>query len=481
MTEGALQRIGRYEILADLGQGAMGVVYEARDPQLERVVAIKTLRRDLGLPPEEYADLKKRFYQEAKAAGRLNHPNIVIIHDVVEIDEIPYIVMEYLKGRTLAELIRTSGPLSTERVVDLVAQVCGALDYAHANAVVHRDIKPANVIVTANGVAKVSDFGIARIAGSSVTRTGVVVGTPAYMSPEQLRGRVPDGRSDLFSLGVVLYEALTGVNPFQSDDLTATLYQVVQVDPPPLRQRNPSVPVWLERVTARVMAKEPDQRYATARELAQALREAWEAADAAETVRLVPAGPGPKRVRRLPRAALLAAGLLVVVGIGAWAFWGRQSPDETAPTAGAGAAAGPIARGQAGTRAGVVAGAIVVTTDPSVEVFLDGVPKGRTGDLPLVLTGVPAGERLITLQRGARKKELSETVREGQTLQVTYHFGDDGGDAPLGQLFEKTRDRLLDTAREKLREVAPERLRDLVPEKPRETTPRKGKKGGPDD
>src|SRR5262249_21954078 len=159
-----------------------GIVYQARDPQLERDVAIKTLRRDLGLPPEEYGDLTKRFHQEATAAGRLNHPNIVTIHDVVAIDDRPYIVMELLAGRTLAELIATDGRLAPDRAVELITQVCRALDYAHTHGVIHRDIKPGNIMVTADGVAKVSDFGIARVAGSSVTRTGVLVGTPAYMS-----------------------------------------------------------------------------------------------------------------------------------------------------------------------------------------------------------------------------------------------------------------------------------------------------------
>src|SRR5262245_48891367 len=215
VRESQVTRIGRYEIQAELGQGAMGVVYRAHDPQLGRTVALKTLRRDLGLPPEQYADLKRRFYQEATAAGRLNHPNLVAVHDVVELDGIPYMVMEYVEGQTLARLIKAEGPLSPERAVSLIVQVCRALQYAHVRGVVHRDIKPGNILVDESGQAKVSDFGIARISGSDVTHTGALLGTPAYMSPEQLDGRVVDGRSDLFSLTVALYEAVTGINPFK--------------------------------------------------------------------------------------------------------------------------------------------------------------------------------------------------------------------------------------------------------------------------
>src|SRR5262245_8173338 len=190
--EAQRQQVGRYIVLAELGRGAMGVVYRARDPQLDRQVAIKTVRRDLGIAPEADADLRKRVYQEATAAGRLTHPNIVAIHDVLELDGIPYIVMEYVDGRTLAELIAAEGPLPPSLAVRLVTEVCAGLEYANGNGVAHRDIKPSNILVTASGAAKVGDFGIARIDGRHVTRTGAIVGTPAYMSPEQLRGRVLD-------------------------------------------------------------------------------------------------------------------------------------------------------------------------------------------------------------------------------------------------------------------------------------------------
>ena len=271
MLEAQPRRIGRYEVLAELGRGAMGVVYRARDPQIDRVVAIKTLRPDLGLPGDAFAELKKRFYQEATAAGRLSHPNIVAIHDVLDLDEVPYIVMECLEGRTLGDLIAAESRLEPSRAVRLFVQVCGALDYAHRRGVVHRDIKPGNIVVTAGDVAKVTDFGIARVTGSTVTQTGAVLGTPAYMAPEQLRGQVPDGRSDLFAVGVSLYEALAGANPFQAEELAAVLYRVVHEPAPPLVERNPRVPPRLAEAIGRAMAKAPGERHATAGELGAAL------------------------------------------------------------------------------------------------------------------------------------------------------------------------------------------------------------------
>ncbi len=267
-------RIDRYEILGQLGQGAMGVVYKARDPWLDRVVAIKTLREDLGLSPDVYAEFRQRFNQEARAAGRLNHPKIIGIYDVKEVGSVPYIVMEYVEGgRSLEDVIRSEAPLPPARAVELIAQVCSALDYAHARGVVHRDIKPSNILVTEAGDVKVSDFGIARIAGRKLTQTGIKLGTPAYMSPEQARGRDVDGRSDLFSVGVVLYEALSGVDAF-SGNADAVLYQIVYEPVAPLRQLLGTVPPALDRVVERALAKDPDQRYQTAAAFAAAARNA---------------------------------------------------------------------------------------------------------------------------------------------------------------------------------------------------------------
>jgi eukaryotic-like serine/threonine-protein kinase len=264
-------RIGRYEIQAPLGRGAMGSVYKARDPHLDRVVAIKMVRTDLGCPPEHLAEYKRRFYQEAMAAGRLSHPNIVAVHDVMEVDRTPYIVMEYVESDTLADVIRARGALSDTQAVDLVLQVCRALEYAHAHGIVHRDIKPANILVSKRGQVKVSDFGIARIDGQDLTQSQVRLGTPAYMSPEQIRGQLVDGRSDLFSLGAVLYEALTGEKPFRRTD-TATLFESILNDTPPLlHERNPLLQQGLSAVVARALAKDREQRFLDARMFADAL------------------------------------------------------------------------------------------------------------------------------------------------------------------------------------------------------------------
>ncbi len=395
MAGAALQQIGRYEVLAELGRGAMGLVYRARDPQLDRVVAIKTVRRDLGLPPEEYAEFKQRFYQEANAAGRLSHPNLVAVHDVVELDGVPYMVMEYVDGRTLAEVIASEGPLPPQRAVALVVQVCRALDYAHARGVVHRDIKPGNVLVDRHDVAKVSDFGIARLPGSQVTRTGVLLGTPAYMAPELLGGRSPDGRSDLFSVGVALYETLTGVNPFNADDLATIVARIVNETPAPARERNPAVPVALDEALGRALAKRPEDRYPTAQVFADALAGALapESSPAAGTARR------RSRRRLVPRwVALTVVGALCLValavgGLFAWDWWWQQQ-----------------------------VGAIVVTTNPLVEVFIDGEFRGRAGEGPLVLSEIAVGERSVTLRLGAREWTASGSVRRDQPLAFSHRF-----------------------------------------------------------
>jgi Protein kinase domain len=394
VPESQVERVGRYELLAELGQGAMGVVYRAHDPQLGRTVALKTLRRDLALPPEQYADLKKRFYQEATAAGRLNHPNLVAVHDVVELDDIPYMVMEYVEGQTLAHLIAAEGSLSPERAVSLIVQVCRALHYAHARGVVHRDIKPGNILVDGSGQAKVSDFGIARISGSDVTQTGALLGTPAYMSPEQLNGRVVDGRSDLFSLTVALYEAVTGVNPFKADDIVAVLARIATATPAPARERNPAVSPALDAVLARGMAKHPTGRYENAQALADALARALERPGEVVPAPGTPAGARPPR--RWLRMALGAAAALVALGVGtaaAWDWWWYQR-----------------------------FGSIVVNSNSAVEVFVDGEFKGRTGDGPLVLPDVSVGQRVVTLRLGPRQWEHSGPVRRDEPLALSYRF-----------------------------------------------------------
>jgi predicted Ser/Thr protein kinase len=268
--------IGRYEILEEVGRGAMGVVYKARDPRIGRVVALKTIAFSFPLGPGEEDEFLQRFYHEAQIAGRLNHPNIVTIYDVGERQTAgdAYIAMEYVTGTNLHDLLAGGGRLPLAQVADVVSQLAQALDYAHESGVVHRDIKPANILLTEGGQAKILDFGIARLAAGGLTRPGKFFGTPNYMSPEQVTGIEVDGRADQFSLGVILYQLLTGEKPFAGESVTAISYQVVNVDPPPPSKLNPSLRPAFDRIIRKVLAKGVSDRYPRCRELADELRAA---------------------------------------------------------------------------------------------------------------------------------------------------------------------------------------------------------------
>jgi serine/threonine-protein kinase len=266
-----INHLGRYEILGELGQGAMGIVYKARDPLIDRVVAIKTI--NLGLALDEKEEYEGRFYQEAKAAGRLNHPNIVTIYDVGRSGDVAYIAMEFLEGRELRDILNDHQALPVEQVLDITAQVALGLAYAHEHEIVHRDVKPSNIMVVRDGHVKITDFGIARMASSAVrTQTGMVLGSPKYMSPEQVMGRTTDQRSDIFSLGVMLYEMLTSQAPFTGENVNAIMYQTLNTVPPPPSTLNPDVPDMLNFIVAKALAKNLDDRYQNARELAADLR-----------------------------------------------------------------------------------------------------------------------------------------------------------------------------------------------------------------
>ena len=270
MTGAAVDRINRYEILAELGRGATGVVYRAHDPELDRLVAIKTLRPARELPAEQSGTLQRRLRSEAAAVARLNHPNIVAIHDMVIWQQTPCVVMEFVEGWTLADLIK-EGPLVPERAIHITLQVCEALEYAHALGVVHRDIKPGNILVSATGVAKLGDFSMASRTGEDGGETAALVGTPGYMAPEEVTDGTRDARSDLFSLGVVLYEAVAGVRAFPGVDLASVLHDTAHVEPASPREYNVAVTPGLAAVIRQAMSKQPGSRYASARVFAQAL------------------------------------------------------------------------------------------------------------------------------------------------------------------------------------------------------------------
>ncbi|HEY2237016.1 MAG TPA: serine/threonine-protein kinase, partial [Candidatus Angelobacter sp.] len=247
---------------------AMGVVYKALDPTIGRTVALKTMRLDVhGLDAQE---MVRRFQNEARAAGVLNHPNIVTIYDAGEQDGIFYIAMEFIEGTTLHELLAEKRVLATDEVLQLTRQICRGLDYAHSNSIVHRDIKPANIMITGNGTVKIMDFGIAK-SGGQVTNTGQVLGTPNYMAPEQVKGRQLDGRSDLFSLGVILYEMLTGEKPFVGQNVTTIIYKIVNENPITPRDLDVTVHPGLSAIVTKALAKAPDDRYQTGADLVRDL------------------------------------------------------------------------------------------------------------------------------------------------------------------------------------------------------------------
>jgi CHASE2 domain-containing sensor protein len=261
--DNAKPTFGRYEILREIGRGAMGTVYLARDPKINRDVAIKTLAYS-EVEPAELAEVKMRFSREAEAAGKLSHPNIVSIYDVGEEHDMAYIAMELLDGETLIRHCQKDNLLPIHRVLAVIAEVTSALDYAHNQGVVHRDIKPANIMMLADGRVKVTDFSIAQVVDASQTRTGVILGTPSYMSPEQVNGKRTDGRSDLFSLGIVAYELLTGSRPFKGDSMSAILYAISHHAHTPLSRVASDIPACVKSIINRLLAKRPTKRFATA-------------------------------------------------------------------------------------------------------------------------------------------------------------------------------------------------------------------------
>jgi serine/threonine protein kinase len=271
------KRFGRYEVVGELGRGAMGIVYKARDPQIDRIVALKTISLR-GQEPEAEEEFRKRFLNEAQAAGRLHHHGIVSIFDVGEDPDTrdPYIVLEYVAGEALNRVLARERKLPLEQALQLALEIAEALDYAHGQGVTHRDIKPGNILITKDGKAKISDFGIAKLNLAHITLPGKVLGTPAYMAPEQLSGEGADGRSDLFSLGVILYAMATGYSPFQGDSATTVCFKVANREPVPASAMDLTLPRDLDEVINKAMAKEPVKRYQRGSEFAEALRQLQE-------------------------------------------------------------------------------------------------------------------------------------------------------------------------------------------------------------
>jgi len=309
------QKLGRFQVLGEIGRGAMGIVYKAKDPMLERTVAIKTI--NMGMDRDGAEMYEKRFYQEARAAGGLNHPNIVTVYDIGKTEIECYMAMEYIEGAELRSLLLPAKPLPVPRALSIAAQVAEGLAYAHERGVVHRDIKPANIMVPESGAVKITDFGIARMRTSNVqTQTGMMMGSPKYMSPEQVIGKRADHRTDIFSLGVILYEMLTGAAPFTGESVNAVMYQIVNFVPPAPSAINPASPAALDAIVAGMLAKSLDERFQSAAEIARGLRECemqaqGAAIGATSTLPLGALAPGttPRVVDQDVKSAVLAQSL----------------------------------------------------------------------------------------------------------------------------------------------------------------------------
>ncbi len=448
----SLTQLGRYQILETLGRGAMGIVYKAHDPLIERTVAIKTVGY-AGLTPAEADEFKKRFFVEAKSAGRLNHPNIVTIHDVGYDDDVAYIAMEFIAGRSLREVIDSGVVLPPQRIAEIVSAVADALAFAHEQGIVHRDIKPANIMVLDNGHIKITDFGIALLPNGSLTMAGTALGSPKYMSPEQVLGKRADGRSDIFALGAVLYELLTGKAPFVGADLNAILYQVMHGAPPLPSTCNPSLPAGFDRIVARALAKEPDKRYPTAAKMARDLRHyrklpglmqsgeqsaegAVKPAVACETTpRPTPqsASPSPQPRRPGSYLALLAVPAAVLLIGGAYLWHARSSAvSDNVPNlpASAPAATSPKTPAQA---VAIAPKAQSVETPASAA---DQPPSSANATPPAANSAAPAGpnvdapEQTKPLDRRARLKAARQARRESLEQPVTAPEKATSGEVP---------------------------------------------------
>jgi serine/threonine protein kinase len=263
-----MKNIGKYKITSILGKGAMGIVYKALDPDINREVAIKTIRFDLVSEEDDREEMMQRFMREAQAAGKLTHSNIITIYDVGREKDMTYIVMQYIEGQSLQKVVSSGEKISTQEVIQLMDQLCKALDYAHDNGIVHRDIKPANILLDKEGKPFIVDFGVARLETSTLTEAGTTLGTPSYMSPEQVMGKKVDRRSDIFSLGSILYELLTGKRAFHAQSITTVIYKIINEEPVALTEVKKGLPGGFEQIVCKALAKDPKDRYQTCAELA---------------------------------------------------------------------------------------------------------------------------------------------------------------------------------------------------------------------
>ncbi len=323
MTENKMEKIGKYKVIEVLGKGAMGIVYKALDPDINREVAVKTVHFDMAIEGAQQEEVQARFMREAQAAGRLTHPNIVMIYDVGREGDMTYIVMQCIEGRSLAKIIGAGDRVAPDYIVRLMTQVCQALDYAHQKGIVHRDIKPANILIDHSGNPFLADFGVARMDTSTVTQTGTVMGTPSYMSPEQVMGKRIDKRSDIFSLGVILFELLSGKRPFDGESITTVMYRIVHESPRSLRDMLKDVPAGFDYIISKALAKDPEQRYQSCLEMAYDLSNV---ATLPTSTMTMEAGPSDltetlKIKEPKPKIVVVAAAAVVVLVVAAAAYF----------------------------------------------------------------------------------------------------------------------------------------------------------------
>ncbi len=438
------EKIGRYQILERVGKGGMGVLYRGIDPVLDREVAIKVMLMDFS---EDTEQMRPRFYREAQAAAKLQHSNIVTIFEFAEDHNQPYIVMEFLRGASLAARMTSPLPLTLDDKLNVVSQLCGALHYAHEQGVVHRDIKPANIFILPDGTVKLLDFGVAKLTSSTLTRQGDVLGSASYMSPEQVGGsETVDGRSDIFSVGVMLYELLAGRKPFVGEGPTATIVKILREAPPSLNQTAPGLAPQLVAAVDKALAKNPADRFATAGEFARELQWIRRSIDVA-----TPGAPGLEETRfasprqmyelqkqlDLPPAPVaeptasaraknkwaLPVGIAAVLLIGAAAVFGSRLMKGAAssPSASSVEASSPGAAGAAATKAAEPATASlrVESVPAGAAIFLNGRATDQTTPASVAFTG-PAPHNLRLSKRGFVTQEISVTDADLRKGTASY-------------------------------------------------------------
>jgi serine/threonine-protein kinase len=442
-----MNSIGRYQLVDTVGQGGMGVVYQAFDTLLQRVVAVKVISGTIEAGPEQ----RERFFREARAAGQLSHRNIITIHDLGEYDGQPYLAMEYLEGEDLQRRLAGPNRMSLARKVELAIEICEGLEYAHARGVVHRDIKPANIFITESGTAKILDFGLARMTTSELTNSNKVLGTINYMSPEQVRGERADRRSDIFSVGVVLYELLGGRKAFEADSFAATLFKILQEEPEPLTKIDPTLPDDLVAIVNRALAKPRDERY---QQMADMLRDlalyrqqstvhdspsggrpasgghgraldqahsrpqsdpppTWDTPTIAQEAPPPGTAPaGTAEVQRVPgRSAawfnrrIWVAGAAAALAVAAFAIWAVRPQQQTNPPASATRARAPVDHA-----------AVTAALTRATQAFEAGdfAEARRQADAALSLDPDHSGARRVREQAAARAESVNRWLREAR-------------------------------------------------------------------